>query len=133
MSDTAPTIDVLLRVEDVEATPEELQQILRVVAAELEHRGAIVEFAETEVSQSEQNTTGVPKGKGSGNLLDVKINLDTLKSIGKWFYDRFIGTSTKVEFEYEGVKFKFEGQAELDPNLAFERFMAAVEAAKRKG
>lgn len=125
-------VDVLIRVDDPTVDGEELQQIVRVVAAELEEQGAIVALAGTEG----EPTIGVPKGEpGSGNLLDVKINLDTLKSVGKWFYDRLIGAGTEAEFEYEGVKFKFKGRNEQDREAAmqdFERFVATIAAAKRK-
>jgi len=108
-----------LSVQDLEATPEDLQVILQTLAAELENQSAAVEPI---VSSEEVTPEMLTKGDSSGSLLDVKIDLDALKSFGQWLYDRLVGTPTKVKFEYEGIKFEFEGRNDSDRAAAMADF-----------
>jgi hypothetical protein len=80
-------------------------------------------------------TDAVPKGDGGGNILDVRINLDTLKQFGAWLYDRIVGTTTETSFDVEGAKFTWKGRDLTDRAAAvadFEKFVTAVAAAKQK-
>jgi formylglycine-generating enzyme required for sulfatase activity len=52
----------------------------------------------------------IPKGEASSSILDVKINLDTLREFGHWLYDRLLGSSTEATFEYEGATFTFNAR-----------------------
>lgn len=123
-------IEFQLSVQDEQATSEELQVILRTLAAELESQSAVVEVASPENALPDGT---VPMGE-SGGILDVKINLDSLKAFSKWLYERLVGTTTKVEFEYGEAKFKFEGRNDRDRVAAmqdFEAFITKLEAAKQ--
>ena len=126
------SIELLLSVQDEQASDEELQAILRTLAAELEGQSAeVVPIAPTE---SASQPGMLDKGESSSGILDVKINLDALKSFGKWLYDRLVGTTTKVKFAYGDAKFEFEGRNDRDRAAAqqdFEDFIARLEAAKQ--
>jgi hypothetical protein len=125
------SIEFLLSVQDETADAEELRAILTALVTELDERSAQV----SEVSVAEATAKGlVAKGEEKGGLLDVKINLDTLKSFGKWLYERLVGTSTKAKFEYEGQKFEFDGRNPQDLAVAmenWEKYVATIEAAKK--
>lgn len=125
-------IEFWLSVEDEQATDEELQTILGTLAAELEDQSAAV--MPVALAKLPPQPGMVEKGEPSSSILDVKINLDTLQTFGKWLYDRLVGTTTKVKFEYEAVKFEFEGRNDRDRAAAmqdFENFVARLEAAKQ--
>lgn len=124
------SIEFQLSVQDSQADAEELQAILTTLAAELESQSAIVESVAAPESSAQAGT--VSKGE-PGGILDVKINLDSLKAFGKWLYERLVGTTTKVKFEYGEAKFEFEGRNDRDRAAAqqdFEAFVAKLEAAK---
>lgn len=129
MTPTGP-IDLHLSLQDATASGEELQQILRTLAAELENQTAVV----TPGGQPPPPEPGtIAKGEASSGILDIKINLDALKGFAQWLYERLVGTSTKATFEYQGAKFVFEGRNEADRAAAmqdFERFMATIAAAQ---
>jgi hypothetical protein len=112
-----------LSVQDAEATPEELQLILQTVAAELENQSAEVEPI---VSSEGITREMLTKGDTSGSILDVKIDLNALVGFGKWLHDRLAGTPTKIKFEYEGIKFEFEGRNDRDRAAAMADFQAFV-------
>ncbi|BDM79037.1 hypothetical protein [Acaryochloris marina] len=126
------SIELKVAVEDQQASDEELQAILTTLAMELENQEATVRTAEPprEVSSAGE----LAKGDESSSLLDIKINLDTLKGIGKWLYERLVGTTTKVKFKYGDLEFEFEGRNDQDRQSAqkdFEDFVSRIEAAKR--
>jgi hypothetical protein len=123
------SIDFLLSVEDEAASDDEVQAILASLAVELD--GLAADVSAVAVAAA---TGMIAKGEEKGNLLDVKINLDTLKSFGKWVYDRVVGTTTKVEFHYGGESFKFDGRKPEELTAAMEgfgKFVATIEAAKK--
>jgi hypothetical protein len=101
-------IEFQLSVQDDQATYEELQAILGALAVELENQAAEV------VSLSGSEPSAEPrmahKGDAPASLLDVKLNLEAVQVFGKWLYGRLVGTTTTVEFDHKGTKFKFEGQ-----------------------
>jgi hypothetical protein len=126
-------VEFQLSVQDEQATDEEeLQLILQTLAAELENQSAEVSpVAPLDVPPEPEM---VNKGEPSSSILDVKINLDTLQTFGKWLYGRLVGTTTKVKFEYGEVRFEFEGRTDRDRASAqqdFENFVARLEAAKQ--
>lgn len=125
-------LEFQLSVQDGQATDAELQLIMQTLAAELESQSAeVTPAAATDAPPSPEM---VQKGESSSSILDVKINLDTLKTFGKWLYDRLVGTNTKVKFEYGEVKFEFEGRRDRDRASAqqdFENFVAKLEAIKQ--
>jgi len=125
------SIEFQLSVQDSQANAEELQAILRTLAAELESQSAVVESVASPDSSTPDGT--VAMGEPSSSILDVKINMDSLKAFGKWLYERLLGTNTKVKFEYGEAKFEFEGRNDRDRAAAqqdFEAFVAKLEAAK---
>lgn len=124
-------IEFQLSVQDAQAGKEELQLILQTLAAELENQAAEVAAVPTDApSEAEM----VKKGEPSSGILDVKINLDALKTFGQWLYGRLVGTTTKVKFKYDEVEFEWEGRNDRDRAAAwqgFEDFIAKLEAAKQ--
>ncbi len=98
--DGAQTVNFQLSMVDSEVSAEELGAVVRVVAAELESRGADV----AAVASSRGGEPGrVAKGTGSGgSILNVEINLENIVAFGKWLRERLVGTSTKAKFEYKG-------------------------------
>jgi len=124
-------IEFQLSVQDGQAGKEELQLILQTLAAELENQAAEVAAVPTDApSEAEM----VKKGEPSSGILDVKINLDALKTFGQWLYGRLVGTTTKVKFKYDEVEFVWEGRNDRDRAAAwqgFEDFIAKIEAAKQ--
>ncbi|MBW4658886.1 MAG: hypothetical protein KME15_09435 [Drouetiella hepatica Uher 2000/2452] len=124
-------IEFQLSVQDEQATDEDLQLILRTLAAELESQSAeVMPVAPSAATEPEM----VEKGEPSSSILDVKINLDTLKTFGTWLYGRLVGTTTKVKFKHEGTEFEFEGRNDSDRASAqqdFEDFVAKLEAVKQ--
>jgi hypothetical protein len=112
--------------------------ILRTLVAELENQSAEVAPA---ILGGLPPQPGLPpqsemieKGEPSSSILDVKVNLETLQVFGRWLYDRLVGTTTKVKFEYGEIKFEFEGRNDRDRASAmqdFEQFVARLEAAKQ--
>jgi hypothetical protein len=131
MSDSN-TVALKLTFLDSTASTEELQQIIRTIAAQLENQADTVSFA---VPSNQSDGTVILKGEQSSSTLDIKINLDKLKSFGKWLYERLIGTSVEAEFEHEGTKFRYKGRNQEDSAAAiqdFQRFITAIEAAKQR-
>ncbi|NEP15838.1 MAG: hypothetical protein F6J97_02920 [Leptolyngbya sp. SIO4C1] len=119
-----------LSIQDEQASDVELQKALYAVAAELEKQSAQV----ASVPSPTLSSDFVAMGGDIVSLLNVEINPDTLKAFGRWLYERLLGTSTKVKFEYEGIVFEFEGRSNRDRQSAmqdFEQFIAKIEAAKR--
>lgn len=113
--------------------------MLVALAVELENQAAEVS-AMPEAEMPPPSADGPPappmiaKGDGGTSILDVKINLEALQTFGLWLYERLVGTTTKVNFEYEGIKFAFEGRSDRDRAAAmqdFQDFIAQLEAAKR--
>jgi hypothetical protein len=127
------TVTVELIIQDSSASSEELQQIIRAIASQLEPQADSVSLVD--VSPAELNRVVIPKGTQSSNILDIQINLDTLKSFGGWLYDRLVGMPTEVSFECEGIIFVFKGRNEQDRAAAirdFERFLVAVRDKKEQ-
>jgi hypothetical protein len=127
---TTPQLEFQLAIQDPEASPDELQQILQAIAAELETQTA--EVSQSPLVQDPDSDT-IAKGEASSSILDVKINLDTLKTFGHWLYERLLGGTTEATFEYEGAKFTFKGRNVQDQAATmqeFETFIAAVAKAK---
>jgi hypothetical protein len=85
-----------------------LQGILRALAVELENQAA--EVATLSGSEPSADPRSVSKGDAPAGLLDVKLNLEAVQVFAKWLYGRLVGTTTTVEFDHKGTKFKFEGQ-----------------------
>ena len=126
------SIEFQLSVQDEQLNAQELQLVLGAVALELDRQSA--EIVPAAPSKSPSDPEMVEKGEPSSSILDVKINLDTLQTFGKWLYERLVGTTTKVKFEYNEVKFEFEGRNDRDRASAmqdFENFVARLEAAKQ--
>jgi hypothetical protein len=120
-------IEFQLSVQDAQATDEELQRILRALAVELENQAAeVVALSDSDLSPEPRMAQ---KGDAPAGLLDVKLNLEAVQVFGKWLYGRLVGTTTTVEFDHKGTKFKFEGQ---NKDLAvaiqnFENFVTKLE------
>lgn len=126
------SIELKVAVEDQQASDEELQAILATLAMELENQEATVTTAESSSKSADPNYRFM--GDESSSLLDIKINLDTLKDVGKWLYERLVGTTTKVKFKYGDLEFEFEGRNDQDRQSAqkdFEDFVSKLEAAKQ--
>lgn len=125
------TIAFYLTVHDDQATDKELQAMLVALMGELENLSAVVEpVPETEAVEQGM----IAKGEKGSNIFNIEINLETLKTFAKWLYERLMGTSTKVKFEYGEAKFEFEGRNDLDRASAqkdFEDFVLKLEAAKK--
>lgn len=126
------SIEFQLSVQDEQLNAQELQLVLGAVVLELDQQSA--EVVPAAPSKSPSDPEMVEKGEAGSSILDVKINLDTLQTFGKWLYERLVGTTTKVKFEYNEVKFEFEGRNDRDRASAmqdFENFVARLEAAKQ--
>lgn len=125
-------IELKVAVQDEQATDEELQAILTTLAMELENQEATVTLAES--SRETSGTGELTKGEESSSLLDIKINLDTLKDIAKWLYERLVGTTTKVKFKYGKHEFEFSGRNQdlQAAQKGFEDFISRIEAEKRE-
>lgn len=127
-------IELKVAIQDEQATDEELQAILTTLAMELEHQEATVTLAEP--SRETSGTGELTKGEESSSLLDIKINLDTLKDIAKWLYERLVGTTTKVKFKYGksgDIEFEFSGRNQdlQSAQKGFEDFISRIEVEKR--
>ncbi|MBF2035598.1 MAG: hypothetical protein IGR92_08960 [Leptolyngbyaceae cyanobacterium T60_A2020_046] len=134
------SLEFHLSVQDGQSTDEDLQAMLVALAAELENQAAEV-TATQKVEMPSPSVDGlpvppmIPKGDGGTSILNVKINLEALQTFGLWLHKRLAGTTTKVNFEYEGIKFAFEGRSDRDRAAAmqdFQDFIAQLEAAKRE-
>lgn len=124
-------IELKVAVQDEQATDEELQAILTTLAMELENQEATVTLAEP--SRKTSGTGELTKGEENGSLLDIKINLDTLKDIAKWLYERLAGTTTKVKFKYGDLEFEFSGRNQdlQSAQKSIEDWISKIEAEKR--
>jgi hypothetical protein len=124
------TVTIELIVQDSSVSSEKLQQIIQIIAAELKARSDSVSLVE--IRYIESNKPGVPKGDQFGGILDVKINLETLRTFSKWLAKRLIGSSTEVIYRLkEGekeveVKINGDEQAQEIGMQNFERFVAAA-------
>lgn len=118
-------IEFQISVQDNQTTDEELIDTLAHLAMDLESQNAVVTFAET---------GNLTKGDASSGLLKIEINLDTLQTFSQWLYQRLVGTTTKVNFEYGDLEFIFQECDDQDRQSAhkeFEAFVNRMEAAKR--
>lgn len=127
-------IELKVAVQDEQATDEELQAILTTLAMELENQEATVTLAEP--SRKTSGTGELTKGKESSSLLDIKINLDTLKDIAQWLYERLAGTTTKVKFKYGesgDLEFEFSGRNQdlQSAQKGIEDWISRIEAEKQ--
>jgi hypothetical protein len=126
------TIEILLSIQDELADVVEQRAVLNAVAVELDQRSA--EVSKVTIAAAQASGMIAKGDEKSGNLLDIKINLDTLKNFGKWLYERLVGTSTKAKFEYEGAKFEFDGRNPQDLAVAmenWEKYVVTIEKAKQ--
>jgi hypothetical protein len=119
-------IQFKLSVQDTTIPEEEIQEILRLFAVELENEGGQV----SQLSLPAQQIPGmISKGKPNQDFLNVKINTDKLVVFAKWLHRRLLGQTTKVKFEVENTaKIEFDGRQEDFPSVMreFERFISVV-------
>jgi hypothetical protein len=126
-------VEIQLLVQDEQASDVELLAILQALTEELVSQSAEVDFLPVAFSEPIISNT-VKKGDSTSNLLDVKSSIETLRVFVQWLYARLIGTTTKVEFKFKDIEFKFEGNSSKDYHTAmqdFEQFIVRLESVKR--
>ncbi|NJL63000.1 MAG: hypothetical protein HC903_15625, partial [Methylacidiphilales bacterium] len=69
--------------------------------------------------------------KTEPGILDIKINLDSIKGMAQWLWERLIGTSTEAKIKYKDLEFEFKGKNQKDLALTMqnmEKFIASITA-----
>lgn len=125
------SVEIKVIVQDpCASSSEEMQRIVRAIVAPLENRADLVRFSDYPTSKPTGNLK--PKGNNQGSILDVKINLETLRSFSGWLSQRLIGTPTEVTFKHVDERgetvFTFKGNKKAQETTMrdFERFIEAV-------
>ncbi|WP_448571639.1 hypothetical protein [Trichothermofontia sp.] len=127
-------IALRMSVQDPEATAEELQMIVGILAAELDRQAAEVVAVAEPGGLMPESPEWVEKGERGSSLLDITIDIGVLKEVAGWLYDRLLGTGTEVKFTYGELAFEFKGRNDRDRAAAmqdFTKFVSQLEAAKR--
>lgn len=122
MSDS---VEFYLTIQTDEASQDEAQGVLVALARELE----AVEAEVTAIAPESAPAEMLEKGNGPGSLLDVKIDLEALRSLGTWIYQR-LTPGIKVKMKHRESEFEFVGrnQQELATGMAlFEQFVNCLE------
>ena len=116
-----------ITIQDSDISPEDLQQVVRAIAGQLEPDAYEISF--TDSLPAESDVAEVPKGGQLSSILDVKININTLRVFGGWLYRQLVGTSTKVRFQYKEVTYEVEGR-EKDQEIAMQNFQKFLEVVR---
>lgn len=119
-------IELYLSIQSENASQEESQAILTAIASEMTAQKARVQMIAPEQAPADF----LRKGEEPGSLLDIKIDLGTLASVGTWIYQR-LTPGIKVKFKHKDSEFEFEGRNQAELKAAqeeFRNFVAQIEA-----
>jgi hypothetical protein len=130
---TMPPVPITLLLEDSDLRPDALESLTQNVQRQL------VDIAE-DVSRVPIQGQGSIEMVGKGDqkqpgLLNLEINLDKIKAIVTWLYQRIAGKTTKAKLKFgEGssaLEFEFEGNSQKDLTATLQDVTVFVEKIKQ--
>ncbi|NJR14280.1 MAG: hypothetical protein HC785_00325 [Calothrix sp. CSU_2_0] len=125
-----PNIEILLILQDSEADEEELELLLQNITGEI--GGLVEDVNRIPLAELPETINLTSKGdKTEPGILDIKINLDSIKGMAQWLWERLIGTSTEAKIKYKDLEFEFKGKNQKDLALTMqnmEKFIASITA-----
>lgn len=124
-------IEILLILQDNEADEEELELLLQNITGEIEELVEDVNRLPVEELPKAGNNLKTKGDKTESGILDIKINLDSIKSMTKWLWERLVGTSTEAKIKYKDLEFEFKGKNQKDLAVTMknmENFIATIAA-----
>jgi hypothetical protein len=128
-----PPVPITLLLEDSDLRPDALESLTQNVQRQL------VDIAE-DVSRVPIQGQGVIELVGKGEqkqpgLLNLEINLDKIKAVVTWLYQRIAGKTTKAKLKFgEGssaLEFEFEGNSQKDLTANLQDVTVFVEKIKQ--
>lgn len=126
-------IQLILSLEDSSLRPDALESLVQNVQSQLIHIAEDVSRVPVEgQAPSELREKGEQKQPG---LLNLEINLDSIKSMVTWLYQRLAGKTTKAKLKFgEGsstLEFEFEGNSQKDLAATLQEVTVFVEKVKQ--
>ncbi|AFZ01692.1 hypothetical protein [Calothrix sp. PCC 6303] len=123
-------IEILLILQDSETDEEELELLLQNITGEIQ--GLVEDVNRLPIAELPEASSLKSKGdKTESGVLDIKINLDSIKGMTKWLWERLVGTSTEAKIKYKDLEFEFKGKNQKDLAVTMqnmEKFIAAIAA-----
>lgn len=117
MPELAP-IPLTLVLDDPELDREELEALTRTVQVQLRELTETIE-RQPVVMETYDDQGILRKGEGNApGILKMEVNLENIKKVVSWLYQRLFGKPTKAKLSFgEGkdkVEFEFEGNTQKD-------------------
>jgi hypothetical protein len=129
-------IEIILTLQDPDATQEQLEAMIQGFYGQLSE--LVEQVDRIPVADLPADSEYLPKGeKSEAGILDIKLNLSQLQAMGKWLYERLVGTGVeaKVTYKPDGeISLEYKGKSQKDLSaymLEVQQFKQAMEAAKR--
>jgi hypothetical protein len=115
MSET-PDVWLTLSVDDPQLDAEELENLTQNFQNQLRE---IAEQVNRVPSTEEPTRSFTQKGdKPEPGSLNLQINLDSIKTLATWLYERLMGKTTKAKVKFgegsQAIEFEFEGNNQKD-------------------
>jgi ribosomal protein L27 len=130
-------VEIILTLQDPEADQEALEALVQGFYDQLAELAEQVD--RVPVADLPADSEYLPKGdKSEAGILDIKINLSQLQAMGKWLYERLVGTGVEATVKYKPdgeVEFSYKGKNQKDLSAytqEVQQFVKDVEAAKRQ-
>ena len=124
-------IEFQISIQDDQTTDEKLIDTLAHLAMDLENQNAVVTPAKPHNKSA--RTGSLTKGDTNSGLLNIEIDLDTLRTFSQWLYERLVGITTKVNFKCGDLEFVFQEYDDQDRQLAHKEFEAFVNRIEASG
>jgi hypothetical protein len=132
MAETA-IVPLTLALEDPDLDPEELETLTQNTQRQL--RDIAEEVQRVPIQDNVRFDSGddlLAKGdKKEPGLLQMEVNLENLKTVAAWIYQRVAGRSTKAKLKFgEGsnaIEFEFEGNNQKDLAATMQEMTLFVE------
>jgi len=126
-------IQLTLSLEDSSLRPDALESLVQNVQSQLIHIAEDVSRVPIErQAPNELREKGEQKQPG---LLNLEINLDSIKSMVTWLYQRLAGKTTKAKLKFgEGssaLELEFEGNSQKDLAATLQEVTVFVEKVKQ--
>jgi hypothetical protein len=130
---TMPPIPITLSLEDSDLRPDALESLTQSLQRQL------ADIAE-EVSRVPVQGQGAIELVGKGEqkqpgLLNLEINLDKIKAVVTWLYQRIAGKTTKARLKFgegsDALEFEFEGNSQKDLTATLQEVTVFVEKIKQ--
>jgi hypothetical protein len=130
---TMSPIAITLSLEDSDLRPDALESLTQNVQSQL---GEIAEEVRRVPVQGQESIEMVGKGEQKQpGLLNLEINLDKIRAVVTWLYQRIAGKTTKAKLKFgegsDALEFEFEGSSQKDLTATLQDVTMFVEKIKQ--